>query len=33
MTGLTGKRWCFFVWDEDNEEHLARHRITIEEAE
>ena len=33
MTGLTGKRWYFFVWDEDNEEHLARHHITTEEAE
>ena len=33
MTGLTGKRWHFFIWDEDNEEHLARHRIATDEAE
>jgi uncharacterized DUF497 family protein len=33
MTGLTGKRWYFFVWDENNEEHLARHRIRESEAE
>ncbi len=33
MTGLQGKRWYFFVWDEDNEEHLARHDILDSEAE
>ncbi len=33
MTGLQGKRWYFFVWDEDNEEHLARHYIRETEAE
>ena len=33
MTGLTGKRWYFFVWDENNEEHLAKHRIKEWEAE
>ena len=33
MTGLRGKRWLFFVWDEDNEEHLGRHGILDEEAE
>lgn len=33
MTGLTGKRWNFFVWDEDNEEHLGRHHIQDSEAE
>ncbi len=33
MSGLTGKRWCFFVWDENNEEHLMLHRISPEEAE
>ena len=33
MTGLRGKRWYFFVWDEDNEEHLALHGIGYEEAE
>lgn len=33
MTGLSGKRWLFFVWDEDNEEHLGRHGIRDYEAE
>lgn len=33
MTGLTGRRWYFFVWDDNNEEHLARHQISTEEAE
>jgi uncharacterized DUF497 family protein len=33
MTGLRGKRWYFFVWDEDNEEHIAQHGIGDEEAE
>ncbi len=33
MSGLTGKRWYFFIWDEDNLEHLARHGIGQEEAE
>lgn len=33
MTGLTGKRWSFFIWDEENEEHLGRHHITTAEAE
>lgn len=33
MTGLSGKRWLFFVWDEDNEEHLSRHGIEDREAE
>ncbi len=33
MTGLQGKRWHFLVWDEDNEEHLARHHIRDSEAE
>ncbi|HPI40147.1 MAG TPA: hypothetical protein PLJ21_05040 [Pseudobdellovibrionaceae bacterium] len=33
MTGLTGKRWYFFVWDEDNIEHLWMHRIDEYEAE
>jgi hypothetical protein len=27
MTGIHGKRWLFFVWDEDNEEHLARRYV------
>jgi uncharacterized DUF497 family protein len=33
MAGLTGKRWYFFIWDESNEEHLSRHRVTVDEAE
>ena len=33
MTGLQGKRWCFFIWDENNEEHLAKHHIKDWEAE
>jgi uncharacterized DUF497 family protein len=33
MTGLTGRRWYFFVWDDENEEHLSKHRITSKEAE
>ncbi len=33
MTGLQGKRWYFFVWDDANEEHLAKHRIESDEAE
>lgn len=32
MTGLSGRRWHFFVWDLDNEEHLALHGISCEEA-
>ena len=33
MTGLQGKRWYFFVWDEDNVAHLAEHGIEPAEAE
>jgi uncharacterized DUF497 family protein len=33
MTGLQGKRWYFFVWDEYNEDHLAKHHIRDWEAE
>ena len=33
MTGLRGRRWYFFVWDEENEAHLAEHGIEPEEAE
>lgn len=33
MSGLTRKRWYFFVWDEDNENHLSRHFINTWEAE
>jgi uncharacterized DUF497 family protein len=33
MTGLRGKRWFFFVWDDNNVEHLGRHGIDETEAE
>jgi uncharacterized DUF497 family protein len=33
MSGLQGKRWYFFVWDEDNEQHLLEHGIRYWEAE
>jgi len=33
VSGLKGKRWYFFVWDEDNTYHLGRHGIEPEEAE
>jgi uncharacterized DUF497 family protein len=33
MTGLQGKRWYFFIWDEDNIDHLFAHRIEPGEAE
>ncbi len=33
MTGLQGKRWYFFIWDEDNIEHLFAHGIEPEAAE
>lgn len=33
MSGLQGKRWYFFVWDEDNVDHLSEHRIHPGEAE
>lgn len=33
MTRLTGKRWNLFIWDDSNEEHLARHGILFWEAE
>lgn len=33
MSGLQGKRWYFFIWDEDNEDHLWQHRISPAEAE
>jgi hypothetical protein len=33
MTGLTRKRWYFFIWDEHNEDHLALHKIQSWEAE
>jgi hypothetical protein len=33
MSGLQGKRWFFFVWDESNVDHLAAHSILPGEAE
>ena len=33
MTGLRGKRWYFFVWDDANLEHLALHGVDSMEAE
>jgi uncharacterized DUF497 family protein len=33
MSGLQGRRWYFFVWDDDNVDHLLNHRISLEEAE
>lgn len=33
MSGLQGKRWYFFIWDEGNIEHLWQHQILPEEAE
>ena len=33
MSGLQGKRWYFFIWDDDNEEHLGDHGIRPWEAE
>ena len=33
MSGLSKKRWYFFVWDSANEEHLGLHGIKDWEAE
>jgi len=33
MSGLQGKRWYFFIWDDYNIEHLEDHGVTHEEAE
>lgn len=33
MVDLQKRRWYFFVWDEDNIDHLERHQVTPEEAE
>jgi uncharacterized DUF497 family protein len=33
MSGLRGKRWYFFIWDDDNEVHLSRHHVSASEAE
>lgn len=30
---INRKRWFYFIWDDANEEHLARHRISFWEAE
>ena len=33
MSGLRHRRWCYFIWDLDNEEHLSQHKIRPGEAE
>lgn len=33
MTGLQGRRWYFFLWDNENAQHLWAHRIQPKEAE
>jgi len=33
MTGIQGKRWYFFIWDDNNLDHLWQHRIESWEAE
>ncbi len=33
MTGLRGKRWFLFIWDDGNLDHLALHQIQESEAE
>lgn len=33
MSGLKGKRWYFFMWDENNANHLMLHNIRPFEAE
>ena len=33
MSGIQGKRWYFFIWDEANIEHLAEHNVEPYEAE
>jgi uncharacterized DUF497 family protein len=33
MSGLQGKRWHFFIWDDHNESHLSEHGINPWEAE
>lgn len=33
MTGLHGRSWYHFVWDDENEFHLGQHGISPEEAE
>ncbi len=33
MSGIARKRWYFFIWDEDNVEHLVCHNLLPQEAE
>lgn len=33
MSGLQGRRWYFFIWDDGNIGHLLEHGIRPEEAE
>ena len=33
MSILQRKRWYFFIWDDDNETHLWKHKISPQEAE
>ena len=33
MSGLQGKRWYFFVWDDHNIDRIEEHGVTHEEAE
>ena len=33
MTGLQGRRWFFFLWDENNVDHLGEHFVEPAEAE
>jgi uncharacterized DUF497 family protein len=33
MSGLQGKRWGFFIWDEFNCDHIATHGLSPGEAE
>jgi uncharacterized DUF497 family protein len=33
VSGLQGKRWYFFLSDEDNSDHLRQHKVQPEEAE
>ena len=33
MVDLDKKRWYFFLWDENNIDHIERHKVTPEEAE
>jgi len=33
MVELSRRRWYFFIWDEENILHLARHNISPDESE